>query len=277
MSQCNPKCGGRVTCSVARGKIAEFSHKQGINYLNTPFILMTTLFSPSVVIMKSLTPHFLADLRFDSAQLANMRAVGEFRGRQELFFRQAPEVLRGLLEVAKIESSESSNRLEGVTVPRDRLRRLVVNLAQPRNRSEQEVAGYRDALAMMHSSAREMTFTSNIMLQIHGILYRYMPNPGGRWKPTDNDIVERLSKWGDSRTFQACSGTSHVTGRGAAFISIFRCYTDTADGLIDRDTARDFGFSLYTSVRRWQRSTSATADVDVVVSLGLRGGAIYQY
>jgi len=154
---------------------------------------MTTLFSPSVAIMKSLTPHFLADLRFDSAQLSTMRAVGEFRGRQELFFRQAPEVLRGLLEVAKIESSESSNRLEGVTVPRDRLRRLVVNLAQPRNRSEQEVAGYRDALAMMHSSAREMTFTPNIMLQLHGMLYRYMPNPGGRWKPADNDIVERLS------------------------------------------------------------------------------------
>ncbi|HXC60377.1 MAG TPA: Fic family protein [Steroidobacteraceae bacterium] len=100
-------------------------------------------------------------------------------------------MLAGLLEVAKIESSESSNRLEGVSVPLDRIRRLVVNQAQPRNRSEQEVAGYRDALALIHDSGREMPFTPNVMLQLHGMLYRYMPNPGGRFKPTDNDIVER--------------------------------------------------------------------------------------
>src|SRR6478736_3055208 len=139
----------------------------------------------------SLTEQFLASLRFDTEQAATLRAIGEFRGRQELLYRQAPEVLQGLLEVARIESSESSNRLEGVNVPPDRIRRLVVHQAQPRNRSEQEVAGYRDALAMIHDSGREMPFTPNVMLQLHGMLYRYMPNPGGRWKPTDNDIVER--------------------------------------------------------------------------------------
>jgi Fic family protein len=139
----------------------------------------------------SLTPQFLTALRFGTEQAATLRAIGEFRGRQELFYRQAPEVLAGLLEVAKIESSESSNRLEGVNVPADRIRRLVVHQAQPRNRSEQEVAGYRDALALIHDSGREMPFTPNVMLQLHGMLYRYMPNPGGPWKPTDNDIVER--------------------------------------------------------------------------------------
>jgi len=139
----------------------------------------------------SLTEQFLAGLRFDTEQAATLRAIGEFRGRQELFYRQSLEVLAGLLEVAKIESSESSNRLEGVSVPLDRIRRLVVNQAQPRNRSEQEVAGYRDALALIHDSGREMPFTPNVMLQLHGMLYRYMPNPGGRFKPTDNDIVER--------------------------------------------------------------------------------------
>lgn len=141
--------------------------------------------------MHSLTEQFLAGLRFDTEQAATLRAIGEFRGRQELFYRQSLEVLAGLLEVAKIESSESSNRLEGVSVPLDRIRRLVVNQAQPRNRSEQEVAGYRDALALIHDSGREMPFTPNVMLQLHGMLYRYMPNPGGRFKPTDNDIVER--------------------------------------------------------------------------------------
>lgn len=141
--------------------------------------------------MQSLTEQFLTRLRFGTEQAATLRAIGEFRGRQELFYRQAPEVLAGLLEVAKIESSESSNRLEGVNVPPDRIRRLVVHQAQPRNRSEQEVAGYRDALALIHDSGREMPFTPNVMLQLHGMLYRYMPNPGGHWKSTDNDIVER--------------------------------------------------------------------------------------
>jgi Fic family protein len=139
----------------------------------------------------SLTEQFLAKLRFATEQAATLRAIGEFRGRQELFYQQSPELLAGLLEVAKIESSESSNRLEGVNVPPDRIRRLVVNQAQPRNRSEQEVAGYRDTLATIHESGREMPFTPNVMLQMHGMLYRYMPNPGGRWKSTDNDVVER--------------------------------------------------------------------------------------
>lgn len=140
--------------------------------------------------MHSLTDAYLARLRFNSEQAATLRAIGEYRGKQELFYRQAPEVLAGLLEVARIESSESSNRLEGVNVPADRIRRLVVHQAQPRNRSEQEVAGYRDALALIHESGRDMAFTPNVLLQLHGMLYRYMPNPGGRWKPTDNDIVE---------------------------------------------------------------------------------------
>ncbi len=140
--------------------------------------------------MHSLTGQFLAGLRFDTEQAATLRAIGEFRGRQELFYRQAPEALARLLEVARIESSESSTRLEGVNVPLDRIRRLVVHQAQPRNRSEQEVAGYRDALALIHDSGREIAFTPNVLLQLHGMLYRYMPNPGGRWKSTDNDIVE---------------------------------------------------------------------------------------
>jgi len=138
----------------------------------------------------SLTDDYLARLRFNPEQAATLRAIGEYRGKQELFYRQAPEVLAGLLEVARIESSESSNRLEGVNVPADRIRRLVVHQAQPRNRSEQEVAGYRDALALIHESGRDMAFTPNVLLQLHGMLYRYMPNPGGRWKPTDSDIVE---------------------------------------------------------------------------------------
>lgn len=64
--------------------------------------------------MHSLTPEYLSRLRFDSNQAATLRAIGEYRGKQALFYRQAPEVLKGLRDIAVIESSESSNRLEGV-------------------------------------------------------------------------------------------------------------------------------------------------------------------
>ena len=141
--------------------------------------------------MPSLTPEFLDRLRFDASHVATLRAVGEYRGKQELFFRQAPEVLKGLREIAVIESSESSNRLEGVTVPANRLKALVIKHTKPRDRSEQEVAGYRDALGLIHESGRNMPFTPNVVLQLHTTLCGYMPAPGGQWKQTDNDIIER--------------------------------------------------------------------------------------
>jgi Fic family protein len=172
--------------------LLEFFLKRGVPESRTPFkdyhYPISSRHGPPV---HSLTDDYLARLRFTPAQAATLRAIGEYRGKQELFYRQAPEVLKSLLEVAKIESSESSNRLEGVIVPSDRIRRLVVHRANPRNRSEQEVAGYRDVLALIHESGREMAFTPNLLLQLHGMLYRYMPNPGGRWKPADNDIIER--------------------------------------------------------------------------------------
>lgn len=141
--------------------------------------------------MHSLTPEFLNGLRFDVTQAASLRALGEYRGKQELFYRQAPEVLKGLREVAVIESSESSNRLEGVTVAANRLKALVIQGTAPRDRSEQEVAGYRDALSLIHESARDMRFTPNLVLQLHTTLYRFMPTPGGRWKAADNEIIEK--------------------------------------------------------------------------------------
>jgi Fic family protein len=141
--------------------------------------------------LHSLTPEYLDRLRFDAEQAATLRAIGEYRGKQALFYRQAPQVLKGLRETAVIESSESSNRLEGVTVPAKRLKALMAHNTTPRDRSEQEVAGYRDALALIHESAREMRFSPNLILQLHLTLYRFMPAPGGRWKATDNEIIER--------------------------------------------------------------------------------------
>jgi Fic family protein len=97
---------------------------------------------------------------------------------------QSPEVLSDLRQVAVVESTESSNRLEGVVVAAHRLKSLVLKNATPQSRSEQEVAGYRDALGLIHESGEKMPFSEGTVLQLHGILYRYMPQPGGHWKAT---------------------------------------------------------------------------------------------
>lgn len=143
--------------------------------------------------MHSLTPAYLEKLRFATDRLATLRALGEHRGKQALYFHQAPEILKTLRDVAVIESAESSNRLEGVTVRPARLKPIVLKRAEPRNRSEQEVAGYRDALALVHESATHMTFSGNVMLQLHGLLCRYLPDGGGRWKNADNETIEKRS------------------------------------------------------------------------------------
>jgi len=145
--------------------------------------------------MHSLSAEYLARLRFHTRQLATLRALGEFQGKQRLYFEQSPEVLEDLKQIAAVESTESSNRLEGVVVAPARLKSLVLKNAAPKSRSEQEVAGYRDALALIHENAIHMPFTEGTILQLHGVMYRYMPEfgkyAGGRWKATNNDIIEK--------------------------------------------------------------------------------------
>ncbi|HXI32313.1 MAG TPA: Fic family protein [Vicinamibacterales bacterium] len=123
--------------------------------------------------------------------MAATRQLGEARGRQQLFLVQVPEQLESLRQSSIIESSESSNRIEGVTAAPGRVAQLVVAHAPPRDRSEQEIAGYRDALQLVHDSHAHMAFVPNVILQLHSLLFRYLPNEGGRWKPVDNEIHER--------------------------------------------------------------------------------------
>lgn len=144
--------------------------------------------------MQSLRRLVQEDLSFSSEQLSTLRAIGEARGRQDLYTRQTPESLRTLRQAAVIESAECSNRLEGITAPHGRIKSLVLQSTTPRDRSEQEIAGYRDALNLIHESASEMPLNANLVLQLHSMLYRYLPQSGGRWKMADNEIVERDAK-----------------------------------------------------------------------------------
>ncbi len=141
--------------------------------------------------MASLTEKHLKSFKFSNEEVSTLRAIGEHRGRQELFIKQSPEALESLKQVAMIESSESSNRLEGITASHKKIEALVLKKTMPDNRSEREITGYRDALALVHESGLHMEFSTNLILQLHSMLYRYMANEGGRWKMTDNEIVEK--------------------------------------------------------------------------------------
>lgn len=146
----------------------------------------------------SFTPGFLERISFSQRDLAAVRAIGESKGRQELY-RQFPAMLESLKNIAVIQSTEASNRIEGVVAPPERIRKLVEHKTQPQSRSENEIAGYRDVLATIHTRAPSIAVIPNVILQFHRDLYAYLPGEGGHWKPTDNDIVEFLS-----------NGTSYV-------------------------------------------------------------------
>lgn len=122
--------------------------------------------------------------------LQSARLVGEYRGKEALFKQQSAQVLQALRENAVIQSTESSNRIEGVVATPQRIRDLVANRTPPANRPEQEIAGYRDALNTIHTNFADMQLTSNLVLQLHRDLFQFVPSGGGRWKAADNDIME---------------------------------------------------------------------------------------
>jgi len=122
--------------------------------------------------------------------LRTIRLLGEYKGKQELFKEQSPQVLETLQQTAMIQSTESSNRIEGVEAPIQRIQALVSQKTTPLNRSEQEIAGYRDVLNTIHANYALMRFNTNLVLQMHRDLYQFLPGVGGRWKLVDNKIIE---------------------------------------------------------------------------------------
>ena len=149
--------------------------------------------------MPSLVPSLLNSLRYSPQDADTLYAIGECLGKQKLFVKQKPEILESLRTVAAVESADSSNRLEGIIAPRARIRALVKDKVAPRDRSEQEIAGYRDAMELIHQTGKDMPITTNVIQQLHQRLYSYMPEEGGQWKIADNEIVERDANGNISR------------------------------------------------------------------------------
>ena len=140
----------------------------------------------------SFAPGHLEQMTVSMATVRSIGLLGEYKGKQQLFERQAPQLLSALREVARVQSIESSNRIEGVTAAAGRVAQIAADRAVPADRSEQEIAGYRDALATVHANALGMDVSCGLILQMHRDLYQFTGSPGGAWKRTENDIVDVL-------------------------------------------------------------------------------------
>ncbi len=122
---------------------------------------------------------------------ALVSAIHEYRGKQDLYISAKRDVLQTLLEVAIIQSTDASNRIEGIFTSDARLKELVLQKTEPVNRNEKEIAGYRDVLNTIHENYEYIPVNPNSILQLHRDLYSFQaPGIGGRWKNTDNLIAE---------------------------------------------------------------------------------------
>ena len=131
----------------------------------------------------------IKDQKWDSETLGLIAAIYKEAGKQELFLKQRPEELEKLVEIAKIQSTEASNAIEGIVTTNTRIRQLVEEKTTPRNRDEQEIAGYRDVLSVIHDNFDTIPITQNYILQLHKMLYSHMNNPlAGQTKTVQNYI-----------------------------------------------------------------------------------------
>lgn len=131
----------------------------------------------------------LAEMKWSSEILSYVAKIHEYKGRQERNLAQRPAMLARLVEIARIQSTESSNRIEGIVTTSARLEKLVADKTTPRNRDEGEILGYRDVLALIHEHYEDIPLRPNIILQLHRDMLSYTNlSYGGRFKNTPNEI-----------------------------------------------------------------------------------------
>ena len=127
--------------------------------------------------------------KWDSEILSYIAAIYKEAGKQELYLKQRPEELEKLVEIAKIQSTEASNAIEGIVTTNSRIKQLVEEKTTPKNRAEEEIAGYRDVLNIIHESFDAIPLTQNFILQLHKIMYNHLNNPmAGRTKNVQNYV-----------------------------------------------------------------------------------------
>ena len=129
------------------------------------------------------------EIKWDCEVLSLVASIYKEMGKQELYLCQRPEELDQLVEIAKVQSTESSNEIEGIITTNTRIRQIVEDKTTPKNRDEQEIAGYRDVLNVIHQSFDAIPLSKNYILQLHKMLYSHMNNPvAGKTKNVQNYI-----------------------------------------------------------------------------------------
>ena len=131
----------------------------------------------------------IKDIKWDSEILSLVASIYRYQGKQELYLKQKPNELEKLIDIAKIQSTESSNEIEGIVTTSVRLKQLLEEKTTPRNRNEQEIVGYRDVLDIIHENFDVIPISRNYILQMHKILYSHMNNSlAGKTKNVQNYI-----------------------------------------------------------------------------------------
>lgn len=139
--------------------------------------------------MRAFNYSAIREQKWDSELLGLISAIYKEMGKQELFLKQRPEELDKLVEIAKVQSTEASNAIEGIVTTSTRVRQLVEEKTTPKNRSEKEISGYRDVLKLIRENFEVLPVTRNYILQLHKILYSYANNPmAGQTKNVQNYI-----------------------------------------------------------------------------------------
>lgn len=158
--------------------------------------------------------------------------INEFKGQQRLFAEAHRDELHQLVTIARIQSTEASNRIEGIFTEDDRLKNLVQNKTTPRNRNESEIAGYRDVLNTIHKNYDYIPINANYFLQLHRDLYKFIGNnDGGTFKASDNIIAEHDAQGNEKIRFKPVSAWETAESVDA-LCEAFRVAKDEADPLI---------------------------------------------
>ena len=139
--------------------------------------------------MRTFNYSLIKENKWDSELLGLIAAIYKEVGKQEMYLKQKPQELEKLVEIAKIQSTEASNAIEGIVTTNTRIRQLMEEKTTPRNRDEKEIAGYRDVLGIIHESFDAIPITQNYILQLHKILFSHLGNPAaGKTKTVQNYI-----------------------------------------------------------------------------------------
>ena len=142
--------------------------------------------------MRSFDYRKISDEKWDSELLGLIAAIYKEAGKQELYLKQKPEKLEKLVEIAKIQSTKASNEIEGIVTTNTRIKQLMEEKTAPKTRDENEIAGYRDVLAIIHESFDAIPINRNYILQLHKILFSYTQNSeAGKMKNVQNYISAR--------------------------------------------------------------------------------------